>query len=130
MTLFKSVREKMDEYGINVYHVEAIPDTEEKIFYCEDMVLFVNDKNKTIAISFQATTKPERAGNLTLIVAEIGCEDISIMEGFIFNNSQEFLSGEAAYQLINSSKKAELLEEIEKERLYETLLHNAKGYDC
>jgi hypothetical protein len=130
MTLFKSVKDKMDEYGINVYHVEAIPDTEEKIFYCEDMVLFVNDKNKSIGISFQATTKPERAANLALIVAEIGCEDISVMEGFIFSDSHEFLSGDKAYQLVQNSKKAELLEEIEKEKMYESLLQNVKCYDC
>lgn len=130
MTLFKSVKDKLDEYGIQLYHIEPIPDTEEKIFYCEDMVLFINDKSKTIGISFQATTKPERAANLTLIVAEIGCEDLSIMEGFIFNDKKEFFSGEKAYQLISNSQKAELMEEIEKERMYEDILNNVKGYDC
>jgi len=130
MTLFNTVKSKLNEYGIEIYHIETIQEKKEKIFYAEDMVLFVNDDLKSISIAFQATTKPERVGNLTLIVAEVECEDISIMEGFIFNESKEFLSGEKAYQLIHTSKKHELLQEIQKERMYEDLLKNVKCYEC
>jgi len=130
MTLFNNVKSKLNEYGIEIYHIETIQEKKEKIFYAEDMVLFVNDDLKSISIAFQATTKPERVGNLTLIVAEVECEDISIMEGFIFNESKEFLSGEKAYQLIHTSKKHELLQEIQKERMYEDLLKNVKCYEC
>jgi hypothetical protein len=130
MSLFDSVKEKMDEYGINIYHVEKIPKTKERIFYVEDMVLFINDEVKSIGLAFQATTKPDRAANLTLIVAEIDCEDISIMEGFIFNESSEFLSGEQAYQLVDQSKKKELLQQIQKEQMYEDLLKKVKCYEC
>ena len=130
MSLFDSVKEKMDEYGIDIYHIEKIPGTKEQIFYVEDMVLFINDKVKSIGLSFQATTKPDRAANLTLIVAEIDCENISIMEGFIFNESSEFLSGEQAYKLVDQSKKNELLQQIQKEQMDEDLLKKVKCYEC
>ena len=71
MTLFNTVKSKLNEYGIEIYHIETIQEKKEKIFYTEDMVLFVNDDLKSISIAFQATTKPERVGNLTLIVAEV-----------------------------------------------------------
>ena len=130
MSLFDDVKNKMNEYGIDIYHIEEIPNKEEKIFYVEDMVLFVNNKEHSISLAFQATTKPDRVGNLTLIVTEIDCKNISIMEGFIFNESSEFLSGEIAYKLIDQSKKNELLQQIQKEKMYEDLLNRVKGYEC
>jgi hypothetical protein len=130
MDLCSKVIKKMDEYGIKIFHDYEIKGEDEKVFYVEDMILFVNDKENSIGISMQATTKPDRAATLAIIVCEIKCKHVHVMESFIFNHKNEFISGEKAYNLVNQSNKLKAIEEANKQAQYAKLLERAKCHEC
>jgi len=128
--LVKKVRDKLNEYGFNIfsdYELEENPN--DYLFIIEYAVIFISRKAKTIGIAFQVTTKPERAGNIALIINEIGYP-VHIMESFIFDQNRQFISGEKAYQLIQEVNKESVKNEIDKEQTYKQYLYDVKGYEC
>lgn len=130
MSLTKKVKKKMEEYGIKIFQDYQIEGEAEYVFYVEDMILFVNEDDNTIGISLQAITKPYKAATLALIVNEIKCKEIFIMEDFIFNEKNQYISGEEAHKLISRSNKAKIANEVTKSELYTNILQNAKCHEC
>ena len=130
MTLVEKVTEKLKEYGIKIYKDYRIEDEEEHVFYIEEAILFVGDKKKYIGVSFQATSKPENVANMTLILNEIDDKSLDIMESFIFNQKNEYVSGEKAFDLIKKSNHLKALEEFDKQQLYIEILQNEKCFEC
>ncbi len=102
----KKVRKKLEEYGLIIYSDYELQESKgnEYVFIIEEAIILVRKNEKTIGISFQVTTKPDRSATLTLIIGELKSK-IIIMEGFIFNRDSEFVSGEKAYNIVNEAKK-------------------------
>ena len=131
MTLRKKVIKKLKEYGIKIFNDYEIKNENEYIFYVEDMILFVNDKENYISITFQVTTKPERSATLALILNQIKSPELHIMEPFIFNTKNEFVSGEKAYKLIKNTDRHDMLNEYQKQKNYTDILMNSKKlHEC
>lgn len=128
MILRKQVIKKLKEFGITIYNKHEIKNEDEYVLYSENMILFVNDTEKYIGITFQATTKPERAATLILIINQIKDAEIHIMEPFIFNENNEFIAGDDAYKLIEDTDKMESLKEYTKQQFYTEMLLSAKKY--
>jgi len=127
----KKVRKKLEEYGLIIYSNYKLEESKgnEYVFIIEEAIILVRKNEKTIGISFQVTTKPDRAATLTLIIGELESK-IIIMEGFIFNRDSEFVSGEKAYNVVNEAKKETAKKEVEKEHFYNLILQKEKGFEC
>lgn len=129
MSIIDQVRAKIDEYGLEVFSDYPLVDGDEYVFFTEDMILFVNKKEESIGISFQASTRPDRAAKMILIINEIEI-DINIMESFIFNRNNEYLSGEKAFDLIEKTKKSDAVQSFVKDQMYKEILLTSDCHEC
>lgn len=129
-SLTKKVRKKLDEYGIEIFNDYQIDKTNEYVFYAENMIIFVSESEPSISITFQATAKPERSATLALILNQIPKTPINIMEPFIFDQDNRFVSGSEAYKLIEKVDKTKIAEEYHKQKAYQEILENVDGFEC
>jgi hypothetical protein len=116
--LVKKVVNKMNEYGLKIFEKHTSDDGE-VIIYSTDMILFIDDMKKKINVSFQATTKPETSATLALIIGQVENSLITVMEAFIFDQNNNFISGEEAYKLIDSVNENKILRKFKEEQVYE-----------
>ena len=131
MAIVDNVRDKLEEYGLKIFNDYLVEDSEH-VFYVENMILFVDKSDDSIGVSFQATTKAEKAANMSLILNETGYE-LNIMEAFIYDKNNQCITGNEAYELIKNTDKAEAVKEYMKEQAYTHLLMstpNECGYEC
>jgi len=130
MRLTTQVRKKLDEYGIQILNHYKIESDIDYVYYTDSMIVFVNDEERSISITFQATTKPEKSATLALILNQIKRVEIHIMSSFIFNEKNEFISGDEAYELIKNADRSKLLSEYHKEQIYADVLASTKCHEC
>ena len=128
MSIIDNVETKLKEYGIEIYNNYAI-ENDEHVFYADEMIEFVNKKDNAIGVSFQASTRPEKAANLSLILNELGI-NLDIMESFIFDQNNSFISGEKAFKLLEDSKKSTTIQSFIKNQAYKELLLNSECFEC
>jgi len=129
MDLVEKVSGKLKQYGIKIYNSYKIEDENEYVFYVEDMILFVNNDKNFIGLCFQAVTKPDKAAKLTLIINEIKCK-LDIMDAFIYNTKNEFITGEKAYQLVEWTYRKKILDEYDKQLMYSDILDTDNCCNC
>jgi hypothetical protein len=127
--IVKKVKNKLDSYGIKIYNNYKIEGETEHVFYAEEMILFVDPIKETIGLSLQATIRPDKAASMALILSETNCE-INVMEPFIFNNNNEFVSGDKAFELIDQTKHKKMAEEVAKQHYYVEILEKAECFEC
>ncbi len=130
MSIVDQVKSKIDEYGLEIYSDYPLEDGDgEYVFFVECMTLFINIEEKSIGVSFEASTRPDRAANMILILNEIGIE-INVMESFIFDRNNEYLSGEQAFDLIEKSKQSDAIQDLLKDQTYKEILLTSKCHEC
>lgn len=130
MTNIDKVKQKLEEYGIEIYSDYALSD-DEYVFMAKKMAVFVNEKENGIGISFHAETRPETAGNYTLILKEIvGIKQIEIMESFVVDNNNKFISGQKAFDTLQKKMIKQVTNELAKEYSYSELLMTNKCFHC
>lgn len=130
MTDIDSVRNKLDEYGIEIYNDYSLS-KDEYVFMVEKMAVFVNTKEHVIGISFQAETRPETASRFTLILKETeGIKDIDVMESFVVDENNKFVSGEKAFELMTKKLVDQVTGSIIKEQAYIDILMTSNCHRC
>lgn len=94
---------KLEEYGIDLYQEYSYDKKKSHYFMAEDMVICLNKKDKSLGVSFKATSKPEKVANNIFILQEIPGinEDFEIMDSFIFNGKGKLLTGDKAYKEVD-----------------------------
>jgi len=130
MNLTKQVTKKLDEYGLYIINDYPVETESDHVFHLEEMIMFVNEKEKSVSITFKATTRPERAASLALILNQIKDVVLHIMEPFMFTNTNEFVSGEKAYQLIQDGDKQKIAQECQKQQFFAEILERANCHEC
>lgn len=128
MSIVDNVRSKAEEYGLEIFNDYPI-EGKEYVFFIEDMILFINEKEKTIGVSFQASLRPEQVANMILILNEMN-EEIDVVESFIFDKNNKYLSGEKAFELIEKSKQSETIQTFVKQQALNEILIKAKCHEC
>jgi len=124
------IKDKLDEYGIEIYTDYALSD-HEHAFMVEKMALFLDKEKKSLGISFHAESRPETVANNVLIFSEISeIEKIEIMESFIVDSNNRFVSGEKAFEEIYNKMIEQIAGMVLKEQSYSQLLMSNKGYEC
>jgi len=127
MTIIDNVKSKIEEYGLQIYNDYSIG--EEHVFFVEDMMMFVNKIKKTIGVSFQASIRPEQAANMVLILKEMG-DEIDVMESFIFDKNNRYISGEKAFELIDNINRSEIIQDFVKQQALNEILIKTKCHEC
>lgn len=130
MSLTKRVNQKLDEYGIEIFNDYPIEEEGEHVFYAENMILFVSDDENSISVTFKATTKPERSATLALILNQIKNVTMNIMEAFIFDKDDQFISGMDAYKAVERVDKEKLIQEYHNQVMLAELLESAECHEC
>lgn len=130
MEIKQAVVSKLNAYGIKIYSDYKLEDEDVHVYITEKMILYVDLNENFIDVAFQATTRPEVAARLLLIVGELPYE-LSIMESFIFDEDGTCIEGEKAYDLIESSKSYTYYKQFERQMEYtDILLDDENCYDC
>jgi len=126
------VKTKIEEYDIKIFDhhkVEAKKQEGDYVFFCEQMVVFIY-RDDSISVAFQATTKPDEAANLALIINEIPDVDLNIMESFIYCDNEKLICGDDAYDLVRKTIKDEGAKECMREATYTHLLNSNYCHEC
>ena len=123
MTVPELMKEKLDEYGIEIFNQYSY-DGKDYII-TDDMMLCYADKK--LSIAFQADTIPERVANNILILQEIKELDSEfiIMDSFIHDHKQNLLCGKEAHEMLEYKIGAKYIHEYQrKEEVFRTMLEN------
>jgi len=130
MGLYKKTVKTLESYGILIdktYDLEK----DQQALYTKDMILFVNESDKSIGLSFFAPTIPERASNLTLMMMQnIKDSKIYVLESFVFNEKKEYIAGVEAFKILKDIQKNQIINNFTKEQNYEYILENHDLYEC
>jgi len=120
--LISEVENKLTEYGISIYDHHPI-ENGEYVFLAEDMIIYAREKDNSMTVAFQATTKPDVVANNTLLLLEIdSLVDIDISDSFIFDENKKLIFGSEAFNLIKQSIKIEAMKKASEDRIYEEIL--------
>ena len=130
MSLTKQVTQKLDEYGIEIFNDYEVKNLSQHVFHTDSMIVFVDDSDDSISVTFKATTKPERSASLALILNQIGTGHLHIMEPFLYDDDNEMLSGLEAYKHLESKDKEKIYREIQRQQIYAELLENSECHEC
>lgn len=128
MSIVDRLSKKLDEYGMEIYNDHLVEETEH-VFYVENMILFVDTIEENIGVSFQASTRPEKVANMMLILNELE-KEISVMDSFIYDKNSRCLTGSEAFELIENTKKSNVLQEFLKDQTYQSILMSNKCHEC
>lgn len=128
--LVNKIKGKLLEYNFEIYNEYPV-ENGEYLLLVNDMLIFVNMKQKYINISFQAVTKPDIVANNILILKEIvdTC-DINIMDSFIFTKKNKVIMGDEAFDLIKKSIENNAIKDYDKQMSYVSILTDTKGFEC
>jgi len=124
MDIVEDTRTKLEQYGIRI-HTDYPLSEQEHLFMADNMLLFVHTENHEVGISFQAETRPKSVATSVLIILEIeSVTDVDIMESFVVDESNKFISGQKAFDMFDKKNQNQALGEIFKDQLYSEMLIN------
>ena len=124
------VIDKLTEYGMALYNDYATED-QGHCFMTEKMIIFLDEEDDSISITFQADTKPEDVASNILILKEI--ENVSqffVMESFIYDKNHNFVSGSQAHKIVRESFIESAFRKAAEQQTYSEILNQVKGYEC
>jgi len=129
--LFKDkVAKKIDEYNLGV--LTDYP-TEDKghCFITSGMIVFADNEDESISVTFQADQKPEDVATYTLILQEVEeVQDIFIMDSFIYDTQNNYISGKEAHELVKQTIIAQAFQKVAKHQVYNDILQSSECFEC
>ena len=130
MAEVSDVVKKFEQYGMRLF--SDYPTVENQhCFMVENMIVYLDKKECTVAVSFLASLKPEEVANNMMILSEIkGLKDIFVMESFVYDINDKFVSGDAAHRLVKNNIEHEALKNFAKRQTYLEVLNKANCYEC
>lgn len=129
MTDKNSVLKKFEEYGMNLY-TDYPTEKNEHCFMVDNMIVYLDQEDNTVAVSFHASAKPEEVAQNLLILKEIEVNDIYIMDSFIYDLNNRFISGDDAHELVKRTIETEAVKDFTKRQAYTEYLVKANCFDC
>jgi hypothetical protein len=125
-----SIVDKLTEYGMALYTDYPTKD-QGHCFMVKDMIIFLDEEDDSISITFQADSKPEDVASNLMILHEIdGVAEISIMESFIYDKNNNFISGSEAHTIVRSSLIEDAFRKVAKHQAYNEILTDMKCFEC
>lgn len=125
------LEQKLAEYGMFVLNDYPIEVENQHVYILEDMILFLNFFDNSLSISFNVRVKPETAAQNLLILEEAkSISRVDILDSYMINSRNKVVSGEAAYELLEKSNRAEVLIEHLRDEQYRRILETSKCFEC
>jgi hypothetical protein len=125
-----TIVDKLTEYGMALYTDYPTKD-QGHCFMVKDMIIFLDEEDDSISITFQADSKPEDVASNLMILHEIdGVAEISIMESFIYDKNNNFISGSEAHTIVRSSLIEDAFRKVAKHQAYNEILTDMKCFEC
>ena len=130
MAEVNEVVKKFEEYGMKLF-TDYPTKKNEHCFMVENMIVYLDKDDNSIAVSFHASAKPEEVAQNMVILNEIkDLNDIYVMESFVYDLNEKFVSGDDAHKLVKELIEHEALREFTKRQSYIEVLTKAKCFDC
>lgn len=126
------VKKKLDEYGYEIYHINKTPNQQEICIMTESMMVFVNENDNSITLSFEYTLDPEKVAQNMMIINEV--EEINIVyisESYIFDPKQKkYIVGPEAKELAHKLATENFMRDFTTNQLYSHILATQKCHEC
>jgi len=130
MDIVEDTRLKLEQYGIKIYTDYPLTE-QEHLFMVDNMLLFVHTEDHEVGISFQAETRPKTVATSVLIILEIeSVTNVDIMESFVVDEDNKFISGDKAFELIDKKNQYQAMNEIFKDQAYSEILMSGTSGEC
>ena len=124
------VAKKINEYNLGLL-TEYPTEDNGYCFVTSGMIVFADDEDESISVTFQADQKPEDVASYTLILSEVDeVQDIFIMDSFIYNINNEYISGKEAHDLVKETVIQQAFQKVAKHQVYSEILQSAKCFEC
>ena len=125
-----TVTKKLSEYGFGLF-TDYPTEDQGHCFVTKGMIIFLDEEDDSIAITFQADSKPEDVASSLLMINEIeNITEISVMESFTYDKDNKFISGIEAHDVVKGDIILRAFKELAKQQTYNELLKNVDGYNC
>jgi hypothetical protein len=126
------VIDKLKEYGYEIYNISPTSNEKEICIMTESMMIFVNDNDKSITISFEYTLDPEKVAQNMMILNEVQeVKLVYIAESYIFDPEQKkYIVGQKAKEVANKIETDKILREYTKDQVYSHILATQKCHEC
>jgi hypothetical protein len=128
----KAVEHKLNEYGYEIYKTFETSNDKEFCIMTDDIMIFVDENEKSISLSFECTSKPVEVAQSIMMLNEINEIDyIYITESYIFDHScKEYVVGEEAEEVADKMIQAKILNDYAKDQLFSHILATQKCHEC
>jgi len=128
----KLVKDKLTEYGYQIYNLSKTSNEKEFCLMTESMMIFINEEDQSLTLSFECSLEPEKVGQSIMILNEIySVKLIYISESYIFDeDNKKYIVGDDAKKLSVMKTKNEVLRKITEEQLYCNMLLTHKCHEC
>ena len=127
MGFIEIVKNKLLNYGFKIYQEYEVDNS--YVLMIDNSIINIEKENKLI-ISFQVTTKPDEAGNTILILKEINeLKKIEIGVSFIFNNEDELIQGDEAFEFLNECISQKEYKRVKNETMINKLFYSLHESD-
>ena len=126
------VQDKLKEYGYEIYHIAKTSNEKEICIMTESMMVFVNDKENSITLSFEYTLDPEKVAQNMMIVNEVEeIEYVYISESYIFDPEQKkYIVGKEAKEIAQKLATDRVMKEFTKDQIFSHILATQKCHEC
>jgi hypothetical protein len=122
--------DKFNEHGMRLF-TDYPTQKHEHCFMVENMIIYLDKKKNSIAVSFLASSKPEVVAQNLLVLKEIeDVDNVFVMESFVYDMNDRFISGEDAHLIVKKSIEHEALKEYTKNQAYTEVLTKASCFEC
>ena len=126
------IRDKLNEYGYEIYHIAETRNEKETCIMTESMMVFVNEKDHSITLSFEYTLDPEKVAQNMMIINEV--EDIELVyisESYIFDPEQKkYIVGNEAKEIANRIATQNFMRSYTRDQVYSHILATQKCHEC
>ena len=125
-----AIVDKLSEYGMAIY-TDYPTEDQGHCFMVRDMIIFLDEEDDSLAITFQADSKPEDVASNLMILNEIeGVTEISIMESFIYDRNNKFVSGNEAHIIVRSALIEDAFKKVATHQAYNQILATMPCFEC
>lgn len=124
------VADKIKEYNLALLTEYPTKDNGH-CFITSSMIVFADNEDETISVTFQADQKPEEVAVYTLILKEVKeAQDIFILDSFIYDNDNQYISGNEAHELVKQAIISKAFQKVAKHQVYADILKTSECFEC
>ena len=125
-----TIIDKLTEYGMALY-TDYPTEDQGHCFMTKGMIVFLDEEDDSLSITFQADSKPEDVASSLMVLNEIDdVSDISIMESFIYDKENNFITGSEAHNVVRSSLIEDAFKKVATHQAYNEILLTMPCFKC